>query len=499
MPYRTVVDGVPVNWIDTGEPKMSAILTFGVGYRDEQPHTVGLSHLVEHLAMRGTTDLSLSHNATTDPDSLQFFASGDPQQIVQFLSIVCAGISGLRAVAPEVVSAEKRIVAAELARGGTADRDGPYRRIYGLAGIGLAEFGQPALSTFTSAMVAQFAERWLHSGNALLTLTGALPPGLSLPLPSGARIERTPHPQPVLPEFPCWISVDGAPLSLTVVTAASWAARVLAAAVLEKALYERLRTQLGLIYSTTTWSTRLDATYATLRITLDPEVANVERVMVEATDVVRQLVAAGVDLGAINRARSTILETLSAEEAGAGWLLLQATNLVRSWPSLSLEQAQADLATVTYDDLRAVWNDFARHLVVATRIDRISRESSARLNMASAVWVPHRPDMSVRGVFTDVLAGAARVLEPARDKKELKGHQLHISADHLTVLNAAREVTMQVAVRDVVLLRRYGDGTLWFDFRSGLVAWIKPSEWKDPNDYMQSALARIPYHCVINV
>jgi hypothetical protein len=499
QPSRTIVDGIPVNWIDAGEPKMSVILSFGVGYRDEQPHTVGLSHLVEHLVMRGASQLTIPHNATTDPDSLQFYAVGDPQQIVDFVAMVSAGVHGLRALPEEVVNAEKRIVAAELGPRGSANIDGPYRRIFGLSGVGLSEYGQPALNTFTSAMVAQFAERWLHSANVLVTLSGPVPENLRISLPHGAKIERRPHTPPVLREFPCWIAVDGAPVSLTVVTAAPWGAKALAAQVLERALFDKLRTDLGLIYSTQTWATRLDTVNSSIRFSLDPRDEHAERVMIESTRLVRELASRGIAQAYIDGARQKMLDSMDSPEAGVAWLIAQAPNLARGWPSMALAEARGALISVSAVDLQSVWAEFARTLVLSTQVDSISNETFRQLNLAAPRWTPHPVNLGVRGVFSDVMSGTVMLLDPVRGEPGLKGHQLHVTPQHLTVLDAMNDVSMQVAIDDVRLVRRYQNGVLGFDFSTGLTAWIKPSAWKDPKNFIGSALDRIPRNFFVSV
>ena len=494
-----MVDGIPVNWIDAGEPKMSALLTFGVGYRDELPHTVGLSHLVEHLVMRGSANLAIAHNATTDPDCIQFFASGDSQQIVEFVALVCAGIRALRTLPEEVVSAEKRIVAAELGASGSANNLGAYRRIFGLAGIGLAEFGQPAHASFTSAMVAQFAERWMHAANLLVTLTGPVPVDLRLDLPHGARIERRTHSAPAIREFPCWIAADGPPMSLTMMTGAPWARKALAAQVLEKSLFERLRTELGLIYSAQTWAIRLDSSNSAIRISLDPQPKDAERVMVEATRIVRAHAEHGVESAAIERSRQAMMDSIDSPGADVAWLVAQAPNLARGWPAMALADARASLASVTPAEIQAVWRDFAHTFVLATQGETISNETFAQLNLANPRWVPHPVNVGPRGVFSDVLSGRVTMLDPVRGETGLKGHQLHVSLQLITVLDSMNDVAMQVAIDDVVLVRRYQNGVLGFDFTSGLSAWVKPDSWKDPKNVIGAALARIPAHCFITV
>src|SRR5437879_917846 len=89
-PVRTTIDGVPVYSLDV-PGQMRAVLTFRVGVADETLPMRGVTHLVEHLAMRpllqgiGTRDRV---NARVEPLRTRFLVTGEPSEISTFLAEV---------------------------------------------------------------------------------------------------------------------------------------------------------------------------------------------------------------------------------------------------------------------------------------------------------------------------------------------------------------------------------------------------------------------------
>ncbi|MFD4977459.1 insulinase family protein, partial [Streptomyces sp. NPDC058424] len=60
---RDVVDDVPVLWAEAPGP-LEAALIFGCGVSDETFRHLGVTHLVEHLAMSTLPRLHHEHNAS---------------------------------------------------------------------------------------------------------------------------------------------------------------------------------------------------------------------------------------------------------------------------------------------------------------------------------------------------------------------------------------------------------------------------------------------------
>jgi predicted Zn-dependent peptidase len=249
-----VVDGVPVLWAPAPAP-FTAGLVFGVGRRDESFVRGGLTHLVEHLAMSALGRTTLDCNASVDLTTTEFQASGRPERVADFLRRVCEALHDLPvdrlAVEAEVLRTENS-AAIHVAVGALlAER-------YGGRGVGLAGYGEPAMTALTPQDVQDWAATRFVRGAAALWLSGPPPEGLVLPLPDGAAPPRVaqalrPIVTPALVEQP----VDGAvALGAEVPRLPGLAA---ACRILADRLEDDLRHRRGLSYTVDTEHVALEA------------------------------------------------------------------------------------------------------------------------------------------------------------------------------------------------------------------------------------------------
>ena len=175
-------------WVEGSQPLM-AQLVFRAGVRDESFMTAGLTHLVEHLAMSGVTDLRRqSHNATVGLTFTSFTCGGKAEAVASFLEAVCAFLS-----APDLgrLEIEKKILAAEASSTLPPATGEHLRQRFGLSSLGLADVSPPSLEGLGPDDVLQLLQSHFTAGNAALALTGPVPEGLRLSLPAGPP--RPPH------------------------------------------------------------------------------------------------------------------------------------------------------------------------------------------------------------------------------------------------------------------------------------------------------------------
>ncbi|MFC8454249.1 hypothetical protein [Kitasatospora sp. NPDC057223] len=240
---RELIDGVPVLWAETPGP-LEATLVFGCGVRDETFRTLGVTHLVEHLAMSTLPRLHFDHNASVDLALTQFTCTGRPEQVADFLERVC---SALCALPLERIEREAGVLEAE----GSGVADPTTAELlsirYGTAGVGLASFGGPGPDRIPVEAVQDTVARFFHAQNAALVLTGAPPAGLRLPLPAGERPARATG-QPVRQAGPAWqqAQVPGPGLALS--CDLNDQAVFLAVQLLRQRLTEAVRHREGLTY-----------------------------------------------------------------------------------------------------------------------------------------------------------------------------------------------------------------------------------------------------------
>jgi hypothetical protein len=223
---------------------MRATLTFGCGARDESFMTIGVTHLIEHLAMSTLPRLHHEHNASVDLESTNFYATGRPEQIVTFLRRVCEALANLpldrRATEASVLAAEGGHTAHPTAACLLARR-------YGIRGLGLAPWAGPGFDTITPEAVRAHVARYFVAGNAVLQLTGPPPADLRLPLPAGPRADHD-MPPARQQDGPLWSAESASPgvgLSLLAGRHIGWPVGM---AVLAERVMQRARHEHGLSY-----------------------------------------------------------------------------------------------------------------------------------------------------------------------------------------------------------------------------------------------------------
>lgn len=107
--HRTEVDGVPVFW-SASPGRLRASLIFGVGQAHEHFLNTGITHLIEHLAMRPIRTERYENNASTDILHTSFDVSSNPQTVAKHLLELCNSLSKMDFSAIEL---EKNIISAE--------------------------------------------------------------------------------------------------------------------------------------------------------------------------------------------------------------------------------------------------------------------------------------------------------------------------------------------------------------------------------------------------
>jgi hypothetical protein len=348
-------DGVPVLLAPRAGNTTGGII-FRVGSAHETLATSGITHLVEHLALREQV-LSEAHlNGHTHADVTVFHVAGSTTDVVTYLNDVCAA---LRDLPVDRIETEKDILRSE-AEGKSPGFGGRMRiNRHGARGFGLVGYGERGLDRITADEVLGWAATRFTRENAVAWVTAdALPEGLDLRLPAGRRM-----PPPVLTDLlrtgPAYLAGLRDGVALEALVPRGHAAQM-ASRVLREVLHRELRGNADI-------ASTLDVGYDVL----DDDLARVS-VAIQAADDRPDAVGGLADaLGGLRfhvapddlaAARAEALEEIAAVASAppADLLPALAHRMISGRPLVGAAQTRAKVEQVTADDVRAMaremWN-----------------------------------------------------------------------------------------------------------------------------------------------
>jgi predicted Zn-dependent peptidase len=490
-PTVTLIDGVPVVSAPL-EPVATATLIFTVGARDATARTAGIPHLVEHVVMRRVGRVSAPHNAVTDADSIQFFVSGSDAEIVDFLARVAEAIAWLPQCTEDDVAPERRTIGAELGANGEEVAIGPLVIRYGLVDLGVVDFGQPTYRTLSVGAVHDFARRFLHRGNAAVTITGAVPNGLRLPLPEGTRRPARDIPPTIREDLPGWATSYAAPLALNLELRGSQAQAIVTGACLEAFLYRALREELGIVYSVHSHGFGLDDELVNLSLALDPDPDSIPAALETAVRGLQAIASSGPDPEDLRHVRDGLASTTDHHAARIEWLSVVATGEARGRRDdvPTYADAAAQLQAVTSDDVQNVVAEALASLLVTVGIPDLPPDLPHALGLrmleAERRFVPENINRSF-----PASSGRSFGLLAPRLRRGLRGFRVFAS-EHVIAEIAPDGAVFEAPLADVVAVARRADGAVTLATSTGRFFYIQPADWKDPRGWLARALSTIP-------
>jgi hypothetical protein len=491
QPAIDYVDGVPVVSADLESPA-TATLLFAIGMRDETPRTAGVAHLIEHVVMRRVGRVTAMNNAFTDTDTIRFVVAGSDAEIVDFLGRVCEAIAWLPQCTEDDVAPERLTIGKELGEGAEEGFPGPLAFRYGLADLGLVDFGQVTYRTVPVDAVRAFAQTWLHAGNAVVTITGPVPPDLRLPLPGGERRPDRAVTAPVRADLPGWSSSAFAPVALNFELDGTTAEIGLAQACIEAAMLRVLRVERHLVYSAGVVGFGIDHDRVNLTVILDPDPESIPATVDAAVRVLYAIASEGPDSDDHAHAVEALVSSARHLAARAGWLEGVAAAVVRGRTPPVFAEEVAAVAETKPERIGAMISESLGSLIVTVRADGLPDDITQGLAlpviMTERRYVPERVADFIGPSFRDRIV----VLSP-RFGSGLRGVTLFVSDDALAFLTP--DGVYEIPLEDVVLVGRRTNGTLNLILRNGLSYQLTPSQWRDPRGRIARALTRIPAEC----
>jgi hypothetical protein len=345
--------------------------------------------------------------------------------------------------------------------------------VYGACGAGLAGFAEPAVQSLTAEQVRAWVARWFVRENAALWVSGELPPGLELPLRSGAASARTPQSRRAL-ATPAWttMAMDGH------VVLGAHQSRVAGAGAMLRILRDRaedeLRHRRGLSYDVTCERVPVqdDDRFVWLMVDVrdgqEPVAARLLWRLLE------QLVIEGPTQDELAHDRSALAEYLADPLAAAAEVQAMAQASVTGVAVLDRDEVRAEAAAASAADIQAAAAAFRDAAVVAL-------PESALLDLPGLERLPEWSDSVVSG----------RTFARRRGSEAPRGAQLVVGDDGVTLLVSPDErITMHW--RDIVGIVQIGPEEWRLLGIDGLSFPLATADWKAGGEAVALIRSRVP-------
>jgi hypothetical protein len=495
LPSTRIVDvaGIPA-LVAPVEGVFIGTLTFGVGRRDETARSSGVAHLIEHLVMSRVGRIDVSHNARTADEDVSFYAHGDAAAVADFLNQVAAAINTLHEITDEDVAVQRLIITNELGaederpgRGALVDR-------FGNQSIGLLTMGSPAHRSHTRDDALQFADTWLHAGNAVMSFTGEIPANLAVTLPQARPLpERI---EPKLVRGGQWVFNGNIPLTITMVMpTANFGAYQLAARILSDQLHKQLREQQSLIYSVQPATFKLNNESSLVFCALDPRPETALRAGAEALKVIRDLAENGPTE---DQLAQMVDQWAHAEDHPAlhyEYLDAKAISLARGRISADQINEFPDLAAVTVADVQQVLKAGLPDAFVTLGED-VHAESVEHVNEALGLPPAGDPDAYFAGLSRKELLRVLKKpdIETYSGVKAhgTKGWFLAIDDERISWVAPTGDVS-EVRFDQIVLALYSVRNRAWlFFWATGTISFIDRDQWREDPKLHATIKSRIP-------
>lgn len=463
--HETEVDGVRCFWTDAQRPTLTARLMFRQGMADEVLSESGWLHLLEHLCLHGRGGGVLDVNGSVSILETQFDAHGPSGVVAEHLGGVCAWLAR-----PDFgeLNRERGVLRAEARlRGSAVTRALNWR--YGAQGPGLVAYDEPGLALATAEALAERVARVFTAGNAVLALNGPPPAGLHLPLRPGRFLP----PRPAAPcENDVGMYVDEAGLVLSGVVershAATWVPEII-----QRALKQRLRDELGAAYSPSATYERVDSSHAVVVAGSDVLPEALPHLADRVLDLVGQMASEPVPAQWIDQMRAARLQSLADPDIAGAQAWRAAYAVLVGDPAEDLSDLVEKTHTVDGDQIRHELTTFCDSLLLGLPGESAWRDQLPPLRFPSSQLTP---------------GGAAfRSAEWPANRSIL-----HLAADRISISDGERVIEAPIA--ELAGMYSFPDGGRHLVRQDGWSLRIEPQGWQRSAVIAGAVDAAVPSH-----
>ncbi|WP_312867592.1 insulinase family protein [Amycolatopsis pithecellobii] len=447
---------------------------FGVGVAHETFLGTGLTHLVEHLAMRPLRTARYDANATTAMVHTSFEVTSGPETVVEHLRRICVSLGNLDTGPLEL---ERGVLVAEerASEGPGVTAWLPASIWFGNQAYGLAGNLQVATVHAGADDVRAWCAQWFHRGNAALVLSGPPPADLRLPLPDGPR-----RPAPQITPFPLATPAQTTvPNGVVGCALVGWTAEMAcAASILITRLTDRLRHLEGLVYDIAFDHQLIDGRRTVLGFGTDVPDRHAPRVFAAIRAELAALGEQGPTDDELAADRMGLMEQLTEHEFTGYRAFDDAMSELTGWPSSAAHQKQV-LAGLDAGAVAAAAHELAGQLVLCGPQGRLP---------ADLPELPGSPLAPVRG----------RELKRAMvGSTAPRGFRLVAGDEGLTTYYGSSPIPVTVVRFDDVagVGVEHTDGGLpilhVFARHGGMIT-VRPGDWRSGRNLVRDLLARLP-------
>ena len=322
-------------WTKASRP-FTAVLMFRVGFFDEALGDKGITHLTEHLALAPLKDTELQYNAAVEGFKTVVFAQGHPDRVGRFLTAACRSLSDLPTDRLDVESGVLEREAGSTPSFSYATQI--CAAYFGPRGPGLMHYPEHGLSWLGSEELRDWAARYFTKSNAVLAVTGPPPSGWELPLPGGESAPlEVPERSIPAPENPVLLDTQQNGVSwgalVDVPRRAIEPAVMTSVYILSKRLQDRLRHDLGRVYSVADLYWRLDQNHVYTHLGVDSDAEHSREVATEFHQVLADYVESGPTIEELERQARTLESQFAdyPDQALRGYLMADAEAALCGW------------------------------------------------------------------------------------------------------------------------------------------------------------------------